>query len=337
MWRKPVLIVNNSAGKNILPGLSGLWVHCEIVEQAGGESDTAEIVCVGSPSKVPLPVRGAQFSILGGWQDERPVMQGVFTFQKAVLRGDPEQGDTIALQLRAADYVDKLKAHATKHYDDTTYGEIIQDIARQAGLQAAVDDAVKKIKVPYWLRWQQSHIDACAEVSEIVGAVCKPAGGKLIAVKRGGGKSASGKALAPIEIMRRRAFGYEIEIEPRPEVGHVAAGWHDAKSGRRKVVKHKTGRDGPIHTLPHPYRSEDEAKEAAKAHAYEMGHATGTGWFLSPGLPHAHAEARVVASGFGWPVDGIWKAESVRKRWEATGGFTTIVEVGAGDAPKGKK
>lgn len=337
MWRKPILIINNGTGRNILPGLSGLWISCKVTEQAGGESDTAEVVCVGPPSKFGLPGRGEKFTILGGWADEGPVMQGQFTVQKIVCAGDPQSGDTITIHLRAADYVDKLKAHASKHYDDKTYGDIIKDIAKQAGLEAEVDDAVAKIKVPYRLRWQQSHIDFATELSEEVGAICKPAGGKLIAVKRGGGKSATGKNLTPIEIRRRAGFGYEIEIEPRPEVGNVAASWHDQKAGKRKVVKHKTGRNGPIHMLPHPFRSEDEAKKAAESEAYEMGNNSGTGHFDSPGLPHAHAEAPVNASGYGKPIDGRWKAETVEKLWEATGGFTTTVQVKAGDDQKGKK
>jgi hypothetical protein len=337
MWRKPILIINNAAGKNILPGLSGFWLSCKVTEQAGDESDEAEIICVGPPSKFGLPGRGEKFSILGGWEDEGPVMQGEFTVQKIVCGGDPEEGDRITIVLRAADYVDKLKAHVSKHYDDKTYGDIIEDVAKQAGLEAEVDDEVAKIKVPYRLRWNQSHIDFATELSEEVGAICKPAGGKLIAVKRGGGKSASGKNLTPIEIMRRKGFAYEVEIEPRPEVGDLAASWHDEKAGKRKVAKHKTGRKGPLHALPHPFRSEDEAKKAAESEAYEMGNDTGSGHFDSPGLPHAHAEAPVNVSGFGKPIDGRWKAETVEKVWESAGGFYTTVHVKAGDDEKGKK
>lgn len=148
-------------------------------------------------------------------------MQGEFTVQKIVCGGDPEEGDRITIHLRAADYVDKLKAHASKHYDDKTYGDIIEDVAKQAGPEAGVDSDVAKIKAPYRLRGNQSHIDFATELSEEVGAICKPAGGKLIAVKRGGGKSASGKNLTPIEIRRRKGFAYEIEIEPHPKVGEV--------------------------------------------------------------------------------------------------------------------
>jgi hypothetical protein len=337
MWRRPVLQIVNGGGKNILPGLAGLWKSCHVREQAGDESDTAEIVCVGPPAKFGMPKRGDEFTILGGWEDEGPVDQGKFTVQKIICVGDPDTGDEIRIQLRAADYVDKLKAHGKKHFDNETFGGIIKDLAKRAGLEAVVDSDLSKIKVPYRLWWNQSIIDFATELAEEHGARVKPAGGKLIAVKRGAGKSASGRQLTPIEIRRRRVFGYEVEIEPRPEVGNVAASWHDEKSGKRKVVKHKTGRKGPIHMLPHPYRSEEEAKGAAESEAYEMGNNSGTGRFECPGLPHAHAEAPVNVSGFGHPLDGGWKAESVEKVWDAEGGFMTTVEVKAGQDQKGKQ
>ena len=90
------------------------------------------------PSKFGQPGRSEKFTILGGWEDEGPVMQGEFTVQKIVCGGDPEEGDRITIHLRAADYVDKLKAHASKHYDDKTYGDVIEDVAKQAGLEAEV-------------------------------------------------------------------------------------------------------------------------------------------------------------------------------------------------------
>ena len=335
MIRVPVLQILNKSGVDILPRLTGLWVSCKVSESAGQESDTAEIVCVRTATTV-LPARGDEFTILGGWLDEGPVNQGRFTVQKITLSGGGQDGDMFSVQLRAADYVDRLKGHATKHYDDTTYGKIVEDIAKQCGLDASVDSDVAKIKVPYALRFEQSHIDFLTHLSDDVGAVCKPAGGTLIAVRRGGGKSASGKDLSPILITRGICLGYDLEIEPRPEVGDVAAAWHDEKTGKRKIAKHKTGRKGPVAHLPHPYRSEDEAKKAAEADAYERGNDSASGDFRCVGLPQAHAEAPVVVSGFGSPIDGRWKAESVEKVWGEEA-FITTVSVKAGDDQKGDK
>lgn len=337
MWRRPVLQILNGGGRDILPGLTGLWIECTVTDNAGAESDEAEITCVGPPSRFGLPSAGAKYPILGGWADEGPVLQGVYTAQTISLRGSPEEGDRIAIKLRAADYIDKLKAHGSRHYDDGTFGDLVRKVAKEVGLEAAVASEIASIRLPYQLRWSQSPIDFLRDIGRRYGAVIKPAGGKLVALKRGSGQSASGLALDAITIQRRGGYGYEIETEPRPNVGHVAAAWHDGKSGRRKLVKKTTGRDGPIFAIPHLFASEEEAKAAAEAESYERGNNSGSGHFDSPGLPRARAEAPVIVTGFGWPLDGRWKAESVTKRWTAQGGFETTVAVKAGSERKDKQ
>ena len=189
------------------------------------------------------------------------------------------------------------------------------------------------MKLDYRPRWDQSAIDFLNEVADDLGGTVKPTGGKVVALKRGAGKTDTGRDLSPILIRRRRGFSYDIDIEPRSE----RASWQDGQTGRRKLAKVKTGRDGPIVMLPHPYRSEIEARQAAQANAHERRHTSSSGTFESPSLPHARAEAPVIASGFGGFIDGRWKAETVEKIITVSGGFLTMMTVGAGEEAKGRK
>jgi uncharacterized protein len=199
-----------------------------------------------------------------------------------------------------------------------------------------VDPEIAAARFEYRLRWDQSPIDFATEVAEEIGATVKPAGGKLVVMKRGGSKSGSGQDLAPIRIERRRCYDYDIEVDPRTDFGNVATSYHDPKSGRRKLVKQPTGREGPYFVAPHLYRSEIDAREAAEAQAYALGHNSGSGHFEVPGLPDAWAEAPVNAEGFGFPIDGAWKCESLDLTITSRGGFSTTVNVKAGTEEKGK-
>ena len=51
MYRRPVLIINNAKGKNILPSLNGRWISVKTTENDGKESDSAEITCIGGVSR----------------------------------------------------------------------------------------------------------------------------------------------------------------------------------------------------------------------------------------------------------------------------------------------
>lgn len=338
MWRRPVLQILDGGGTNILPKLSGYWLKVRWWDKAGKESDGAEIETIGPPSMFGLPTRGQKYTILAGWADEGPVLQGIYTVQPFSLRGSPEEGERIVIKLRAGDMIDKLKAHGSSHHDEgSTFGDIVRKEAKRAGLSAVVDPDLDKIKLPYQLRWQQSPIDFLHELGERVQATVKPAGSKLVAMKRGAGKSAGGQALEDIVIRKRRGYYYECEVEPRPQYGNIAAAWLDPKTGKRKLEKVSTGLDGPIDILPHPYRSQDEAKRAASSRAYDRGNDTFSGTFESPGLPRARAEAKVTLSGYGFPIDGGGKAEEVESEIDVAGGFKTTVSVKSGGTDKGKK
>lgn len=338
MWRRPKLAVVNASGQDLMGHVRGIWLEVKITDNAGQESDKATILCLGPPGRFGIPKRDEAFDLYMGWADEGLVHQGRFSFQKANARGAPEEGERLSLDFKAADFVDDLKASGRRHYEEgTTFGALVRAEAERAGLSAVVDPSLDTVTLGYRLRWDQSAIDFLNEVADELGATVKPAGGKLVAMKRGAGKTGSGRDLAPILIRRRTGFSYDIDIEPRPEAGSVAASWQDGRTGHRRLAKVQTGRDGPIVVLPHPYRSEIEAREAAQANAYERSHNSGTGTFESPGLPHARAEAPVIASGFGGFIDGRWKAETVEKVMTVSGGFLTTVTVGAGTERKGQK
>lgn len=334
MYRIPVLLINNAKGANILPKLAGRWVSVKTTENDGKDSDTAEITCIGPASRMPLPKKGDEYEIYMGWADEGPVLQGKYKVQKVGLRGSPDEGETIVISLRSADFVDKLKAHGRESYQKGTFGDLMKKVASKAGLEAVIDPDLAREELDHEIRYDQSLIDFASQVGERFGAVVKPAGGKLIASKRGDGKSAGGKDLTPIILKKNRSFGYDIETDTRSQAGSIAASYLDPKTGKRKLVKEKTGRDGPIFTLPHPYPNEKEAKKAAKTQAYEVGNQTGSGHFESAGLPQARAGAPVIASGFGEGVDGTWKAKSLEKTITSKGGFTTTINVEAGKDEK---
>lgn len=334
--RKPLLEVRNAGGIDVLPRLGGLWKSVSTTEHAGKKSDEATITCVGPPSRVAMPPKGFLVTILMGWADEGLVEQGTYTFQKPKASGTPEEGDLVDLTFRAADFVDKLKAQGREHYDDITYGDLIQKLAGKAGLGAAVDPALASVQLGYRVRWDQSIIDFATEVSEQVGATVKPMAGKLVAMKRGGGTSGGGQALDPILIARHECSTYEFDLDARPDTGKVAAAWQDPKTGKRKFVTKSTGHDGPTAILRHPFVSEDVAGDAADASGYEHENASGSGSVTTWGRPQARAEAPTSLTGFGSWIDGPWKTESLEKKVDVEGGFETTVHVTAGKDQKEK-
>lgn len=339
MWRKPILQAfrQGGSGFNIFLGPIGLaLVSVKVCDKAGRESDTATIVCADPGRRLPRPQKGEIFTVLIGWADQGPVLMGLFRVEKVSHNGDPNEGEFLTIELRSADFVDKLKAFGRKHWDENaTAGQIFQDLAQEAGLGASIAPEIASKKVGYRLRWDQSVIDFATELAEELGGAVKPAGGKLVVMQKGAGQSGGGLALPPILIRKTAGYRWDISIDPRPVYGNVCAPWLDKKTGRRKLAKHSTGRQGPYYILPHAYRDEEDAKRAAEGEGYNLGNNNGSGTFESPGLPHARAGARVIASGYGDGIDGPWMAETVEHTVDKKSGFKTTVSVGSGREAKG--
>lgn len=335
MYRVPVIQLLGPSGNDVMSALGASFLSLSWEDGAGKKTDKATLTIAGPPSQSILPARDAQYTLLAGWSDIGPVLQGIYKVQNWSPSGDPASGDQIEVALKAADFVDNLKQHGHKHYPaGQTFGQIVQAEAQDAGLSASVDPSLASIAMDYQLKWSRSPVDFLAELCELVGGTLKLGGGKILVMKRGGGASAGGQALAPILLQKTMGYGYSCVFEPRTQHGAIAGAYIDP-NGQRQLAQVSTGLDGPVYVLPHPYRSQKEAQNAAHAEAYERANNTFSGTFESPGLPTARAEAPVTLSGFGWPIDGTAKAESVRSQIGSDGSYTTTVEVKAGEQDKG--
>jgi phage protein D len=336
MWGRPLLSVSKGGGANIFGGSLGGYLVSVVVHDAPGQtSDRATITLANPGGRLPTPRKGDIYSISMGWAHTGLVLLGLYSVQRVSKSGGGRQVEQMVIHLRAADFVAKLQAAGREAFDETTTaGQLFQRVAGQAGLGVAIDPELAQVKIGYRLRWDQSLIDFATEIGEELGASVKPAGGKLCVMKRGTGRSGGGQAMPVIQVRRTSGYTWEVEIEPRPVYGHVAAAWQDPKTGKRKLVKRPTGRNGPYRVLPHPYRDQADAERAADAEAYDLGHNSGSGHFEQPGMPTARAEAKVVAAGYGEGVDGLWQCESVEHRWDPKG-YVTIINVGSGKHAKG--
>lgn len=341
MWRKPIcqVVRQGGSGADILAGPLGVaFIGVEVVDAEGQESDSCSIVLADPRRRQPLPRKGDLYKVALGWEDEGALLAGLYAVQGCSHSGMAGMGERLSIQLRAADFTDKLKGKARRAYEGPTVGAVFEALAGEAGLGAAIDPELAAAPLPggYRLRWDQSAIDFATELVEEHGGVVKPAGGKLVVMRRGAGSTGSGAALEEIRIKRRGRYGWDIDLtEPRPVHGKVAASWLDPATGRRRLVSVATGQDGPYQVLQHPYADEAAARAAAEAEAYALGTRSGGGTFESPGLPRARAGAPVIAEGFGEGIDGRWIAEEVRHTVDKARGFVTTVTVGAGKEVKG--
>lgn len=332
--RKPIIQIIGPSGRNIVPVLGPAFLGATVTDQEGYESDALTIRATARPPFLTLPAKGSRYTVIAGWSASSLTTLGIFEYQSASVRGSPEDGDEIELTCRAADFLDKDKSAGRGHYDETTghgtAGKIIDSLASEMGVSAVVASALRDIKIPYRLRWNQSAIDFLSDLADEIGATVKPQAGKLVVRERGAAASASGRALPAISVNRMQAYSYEFQIEPRSGFRTVETPYFDAAKGFVKTVEAATGKAASLFNAMHPFASEDEARRGGKAMAQQLSRNTGSGTIEIAGNAAATGGAPIDVSGFGSDVDAIeWEADSVQHDFTPEPGWITTINLAA--------
>lgn len=311
-------------------------IKASIRDEPGQSSDMATIELDDSNNDLDAPREKAKIEINLGFLETGLRPRGVYELQNIQFSGD-SGGEKMILQAKAADLRRALKGSNRKYHEDTTYGEIVRELAKRAKLEAVIDPTLDKIPISEFQ--DQSDIDFLTRLSDEHDAVIKPAGGKLVAIKRGSGKSASGRTLPPLIVRKSDCDGWSIEPDGRVEFGTVKTGYIDQKTGKRIEEHYDTGLSGPVFVLPDIAANKEKARSTAEAEARRLNRNTGDGYFRLYGRPEAMAEQPLVAEGFRAEINGEWRAESVEEEFGDNGYLTTITIKAneKGRKSKGKK
>ena len=310
------------------------FIRATYTDCVGDQNDEFEIELDDDARQIPLPIEDELVTVCAGYRETGVSMIGVFTVGPWETGCEHNGPETITITCRAATLSGEIKAGGLKHWDNAKLGTILEDTAKAAGLALAIHPSLASVMLPYALRWEASPIDFATRLAAEAGGIVKPAGGRLVVTKRGSGQGAGGSELPPIRVTRWGNSGWRIKGEPRPRHSAVVATYHDPKTGKRKSIRYSTGHKGPVHTVLHSRPSKDEAQRAAEARARELSMLTGGGHFTAPYDPAWSAGAKVIASGYGDGIDGVWCSTSISTTWAKGQPVLSTIEVQA--KPEGK-
>lgn len=292
-----------------------------IRDEAGQSSDMVTFELDDADNALEVPREKARIEVNAGYRETGLRPRGIFELQTPQFKGG-DKGELLVLQGKAADLRRYLKGSNREYHENTTYGDIARKLAKRANLEAVIDPTLDQIPVSEFQ--DQSDMDFLTRLSDEHDAVIKPAGGKLIAVRRGSGKTASGLDLPQLIIHKSDCVDWEIEPSGRVEYRKVTGAYIDQKTGQRIEENYDTGLSGPALILPDVYADKDKARMAAEAEGRRLNRNTGDGYFQMYGRPEAMAEQTVVATGFRAEISGEWRSNSVEDEFSEKGYLTTV-------------
>ena len=301
--------------------ISDLYEYISITDGTGYESDTCEISLIDDPIRpIELPKKGAELRISMGY-DLAMVDMGLFIVSEVSLSGPPEKmvirGRAVP-QLTSKNGITSLASQKTRSWPkDTTISAVVSKIAKEHGLDSLVSEAVAQIKLPHFDQSDESDLNFLLRIAKRYDAVCKPAGGKLLFVKRGD------IDLPTLTLAKEEVSDWEMTSSTSDSAGTVIAYWHDKKGAKKHEVK--IGDGEPVKRLRHIYQDAKSAQSAAQASLDQARRSEEKLSLSLPGNPEISAEKPLTLIHFRDGIAGDWVIEQCTHSIDKEAGFKTTV------------
>lgn len=244
-------------------------ISLTITDREGIRSDTLDLVFDDAPPHFHSPRRGAKVgvTVLNG---SGSVFIGSYIIDRVEFSCIPH---TISVKGHSADLRSEMKANKTRHWDNVSIKDIVDEKARDYELKSKVSKAVSS-HVYEWIGQQdESDLNFLERLARRHGALFTIKNGILLWLERGVGKSADGTAIPPSLIPKSTILEATCRVSETDvdRFAKVKAYWQDRKNAKRQEVTVEADPNASgDHVLRDPYSSKEEAESAAKAAAQEM-------------------------------------------------------------------
>lgn len=257
-------------GRPVASILNERLISLTITDKEGVSSDS---ICVELNDGHPfadIPKKGDIIEVSLGYLETGVVSFGTFTVDDPEVRCLPY---SLTINGRGANVRDQFKQQRSRHWDRKTVKDIVTQIADENGLTPIIDAEVASHEYDWFGQQNESDMHVVERLARRHGALFSVKDGKLVFVKKGSGKSASGKELTPVvvgpfEIIEGTC---RINFAYRKKHRKVKAKSRSRKKAKTETVEADSDEEGTAdYTLPDAYADEAEAKKAAKSKAESL-------------------------------------------------------------------
>ncbi len=292
-------------------------ISLTITDGVGGNADTIQFMIDDQNGIIAPPETGVELRVFGGYVDQIRDF-GIYVVDSVELAGWPQTISVTGQSVGAKTDNKTARKQGYKKSEFPTYGDVFSLLAGRAGLTLAIDSELKSKPLKFEAQAEESDIAFATRIGKKIGAAVTVKDKRLVVVRRGAGKSATGKRLPVIYVINgTNVLSYSVSIKDKPKHKTVKATWFDRAEAKTKDVVEQSFGEGPEFLIREPFADEQEAREAAKAKAADLKRGVGTATFTINGNPFAMAEADVEAYYIRSLVDGTWRAKTVTHNWGA--------------------
>lgn len=341
--------------KDVTNRFAGRLISLTLTDNRGFEADQLDIELDDADGILALPDKGTTLSLGIGWQDTGVVDKGQYKVDELEHSGPP---DRLTIRARSVDLASGMTSRKERSFRGQTIGAIVGGIASKNALAAVVAPTLLGLVIDHIDQTGESDANFLTRLAKDHDAIATVKAGKLLFIKTGDAKSATGIKLPTVEITRASGDTHSFLIADRENYNGVKAYYQDArravkgevvidasnavkvvtkpapakkrKKGQKKTVADVMANPNPdnVKVLRHTYASKTNAERAARAEWQRI--QRGVASFrmtLARGRPELFPELPAVVRG--------WKPQIDSTRWIITRvthnlsdhGYTTTLEL----------
>lgn len=334
-------------GADITQRIEKRLISLTLTDNRGFEADQLDIELDDADGQLQLPRRGVQLNLALGWQGEPLISKGSYTVDEIEHTGAP---DKLVLRARSADFRETLNTRREKSWHKTTVGDMVKEIAARHKLDPALGEDMAKMAIDHLDQTNESDASFLMRLARQCGALACVKNGKLLFIRQGQGRTASGKSLPVITLTRSAGDSHRFTLADRDAYTGVIASWlHTREPAKKETTKVKRrrkssakkkepeakqgdyliGTDENVLVLSRTYANRSNAERAAKMQWERLQRGVATFSIqLARGRADLYTEMPVKVSGFKKQVDGgSWIITTLMHSLGSDGGFTTSLEL----------
>jgi len=254
--------VEISLNGNVLGGFDKRALSGQIVEYDGEHADELHIAVSNYDGKLKKPRPDETVTVRLGWKETGAVKVGEFVITEIVKNGPSAQ---FQITGHSADLKKTLKEQKTRSWTKgKKLKDVLDDVAKDNKLQAAVDQELGSIEIEKIVaQTGESDMHLVTRLARQYNALAKFQNGKLVFVKKGSGKTASGQDAGSETITPNDCVGFSFAQGARNERGKAKAVHYERDKARRTTQESKGGlqSDGtPDYVAPNIFGTQVEAR-----------------------------------------------------------------------------
>lgn len=322
VWR---LLANQ---QDITRTIADRLVSIRYTDAAGLDSDVLEIQLTDHDKNNPvrLPPTGAELDFSIGYEGGTVRRVGIFVVDEIEISGPPSE---MTIRARAAPFDQsrggktQLQTQKRRAWEKgLKLGDVLKTIAAEHKMTPVISPALQGIELPRLMQTDESDLNFLNRLAYMYDAIIKPAGGKLVASKKGDAATPSGRPAPAITVRPADVSNWRATIAKREVSGTVIARWH--ATPQAKINEVKIGSGEPVTILKRYLQTEAMAQAAARAELERRARRQGSLRVTMPGRTDAVAEGRIILQGFRDGADGTWLITRADHALDSSGYVTSI-------------